>query len=63
MKIVDETDHGRIWMEYNNLPGVTWYLEEKDDNGSACDTACTHDSAQAKRMWQKLKEGKRGWKR
>lgn len=63
LKIIDETSHGRLWMEYNHLPGVTWHLEEKDSGGSICDTVCTNDSAKAKRMWQKLRDGKAGWKR
>ena len=62
LKIIDETSHGRLWMEYNNLPGVTWHLEEKGSDGSICDVACTNDNAKAKRMWQKLREGKSGWK-
>lgn len=62
MRVIEENEHGRLCAMEMDIPGVCWVLEELDGRGNVCGGASTCDGAKAKRMWSKLKAGKRGWR-
>lgn len=60
-KVIDAVTGGRIVVE-DSTGQIVYHVETLDADGRAVADSATMDAAKAKRMWRKLREGRRGWK-